>query len=277
MATFHRSRQMNYYSIISPQDMTRSAGLNADHETTDTVHADGPKIIHKAQLDLVVVDCGEAEKKIAVLAVAESGLVESSTIDENSAKIILRVPSARFDIVRSKLRDMASRVTQESEGAADVSKQYFDREARLRNLRAEEQQFLEVMKKAHTVPDVLAVTKSLAEIRDEIERADADFRHLRDQIDMAQIEVNLSSQNSGSGHWTPGSSTKTAYHDLLQSLADLGDFLIWLVVNIPLIVLWAITVFMLAAAGWYVLRQAVRLMRAMFGKKPEVAASPAKS
>lgn len=233
----------------------------------DTVQADGPKIIHKAELDLRVANCAETLKKIEALAAAESGFLESSTLAENSAKITLRVPSARFDAVRGKLRDLALRVRQDSVTAADVTKQYFDREARLRNLRAEEQQFLDVMKRAHTVPDVLAVTKQLAETRGEIERADADFRHLRDQIDMAEIDVQLYLDASDSAHWSPGASVKSAFTELLQSLSSFGDFLIWLVVNLPLLVLWTVTIFFLAVVCWYVLRKAARVMRAIFGGK----------
>jgi uncharacterized protein DUF4349 len=242
----------------------------------DTVEADGPKIVRKAQLDLIVGNCAETQKKIETIAAAETGFVESSALEESSARMTLRVPSERLEAVRAKLRGLALRVRQDSVTAADVSKQYFDGEARLRNLRAEEQQFLDVMKKAHTVPDILAVTKSLSEVREEIETADADFRHLKDQVEMAQIDVNLSSQVTSAIHWSAGSSTKAAFNDFLQSLATIADFVIWLVVNIPVIALWAVLIFLLVAVSWYVLRTVARIMKRMFGKKPGPAEVPAK-
>jgi hypothetical protein len=244
-----------------------AGGEEAEELEPNVVQADAPKIIHKAQLQFQVGNCAETQKKIEALAVAESGFLESSTLEGNSAEIVLRVPSARFDAVRSRLRELAIRVREDSVSAADVSKQYIDREARLRNLRAEEQQFLEIMKKAHTVPDVLAVTKELSQVRGEIETADAEFRHLRDQIEMSQITVKLTSETPATG-WSPGASVKTAFADLLESLGSFGDFLIWLVVNVPVIVLWVVTIFLLAALAWYVLKKAVRIMRFLFGKKP---------
>jgi hypothetical protein len=248
--------------------MTSFAELVADsHGYVDAVQADGPKIVRKAQMDLLVGNCSDTQKKIEALAVAESGFVESSTLEENSAKIRLRVPSTRLDEVRAKLRELAMRVRHDGIAATDVSKQYFDREARLRNLHAEEQQFLEVMKKAHTVADILEVTKSLSETRSEIERAEAEFRHLKDEIDMSEIDVSLSSQTSSGVRWSPGASLKSASEDLLGSLATFGDFLIWLVVNIPIIALWIVAIFLLIIASWYVLRNAARLMRAIFSKK----------
>jgi len=255
------------YRYFSARMSGGSGGAASENYAPDTVQADGPKVIYKAELDLVVASCAESQKKIEALAASESGFVESSTLEENSATIRLRVPSARFEAVRGKLRDLAISIRQDSVTAADVSKQYVDRESRLRNLRAEEQQFLEIMKKAHTVPDVLAATKELSQVRGEIESADTEFRHLKDQIDMSEIDVHLSTQTSSRVHWAPGASVKSAANDLLQSLANFVDFLIWLVINVPLLVLWAVTIFFLAAACWYVLRKAARIMRAMFGKK----------
>jgi len=253
----------------------RSAGGSGGGEgvASDVVQADAPKIIHKADLQLRVANCAETQKKIEALAAAESGFLESSTLEENSAEIVLRVPSARFAAVRGRLRELALRVREDSVSAADVSKQYIDREARLRNLRAEEQQFLDIMKKAHTVPDVLAVTKELSQVRSEIETADAEFRHLRDQIEMAQITVKLSSESPAAG-WSFGGSVKSAFGDLVESLGSFGDFLIWLIVNLPVIALWVVTVFLLAALAWFLLKRAVRIMRALFGKKA-AAAEPA--
>jgi hypothetical protein len=242
-------------------------------EALQAVEADAPKIIHKAELALQVVNCAETQKKIEALAAAEGGFLESSTLQENSAEIKLRVPSARFDEVRAKLRDLAVRVREDSVSAADVSKQYIDREARLRNLRAQEQQFLEIMKRAHTVPDVLAVTKELDEVRGEIERGDAEFRHLKDQIDMAEVSIRLFSEASAT-RWTPSATARSAVHDLQDSLASLGDFLIWLVINVPVLLLWIVTVLLLAALCWYILRKAWRVLRALFGKKAATPEAP---
>lgn len=235
------------------------------------VEADGPKIVRTAEFNLLVGDCAAALKKVEELAKAESGFVEASTLEDSTATITLRVPSARLGEVRAKLRNLAVRVTQDSTAASDVTKQYFDREARLRNLRAQEQQFLEIMKKAHTVPDVLAVTKNLSEVRDQIEEQDADFRNMKNQVEMAKIEARLYSESVVGVHWSAHSSARSAWNDLLQSLATLGDFLIWLVVNLPIIILWIVIVFLLAAAGWYVLRVTIRAMKAIFGKKGGVA------
>src|SRR5947209_1110197 len=63
----------------------------ADDTYSGIVQADGPKIVRKAQLDLLVGNCAETQKKIEKLSAEESGFVESSTLEENSARLTIRV------------------------------------------------------------------------------------------------------------------------------------------------------------------------------------------
>ncbi len=247
------------------------ASLRPGLTLPEQVHAEGPQIVRKAELDLLVADCAATQKKVEQLAKSESGFIEASTLQDSSATVILRVPSARLDAVQAKLRELAMRVNRDSVAAEDVSKQYYDREAHLRNLRAQEQQFLGIMKNAHSVPDVLEVTKSLDEVREQIDQEEGEFRRLKDQVEMSRIDVRLQAQSTSGVHWSLGSSTRSAVNDLLGSLAGFGDFVIWLVINIPLIVLWIAIIFVLVAAGWYVLRAAIRMMKAIFGRKSPAA------
>ncbi|HJX84721.1 MAG TPA: DUF4349 domain-containing protein, partial [Candidatus Angelobacter sp.] len=85
----------------------------------------------------------------------------------------------------------------------------------------------------------------------------------KDQVDMAAIEVRVSAdrQTPAGVNWAPGSSAKQAWHDLVQSLANLVDFLIWLVINIPILLLWGITIYLLALVCWFLLKKAWRGMK----------------
>jgi TfoX/Sxy family transcriptional regulator of competence genes len=63
-----------------------------------------------------------------------------------------------------------------------VTKQYVDQEARLRNLRAQEQQYLGILRKAATVKDTLEVSDKLNEVRGAIEERQAEFEALTKQV-----------------------------------------------------------------------------------------------
>lgn len=60
---------------------------------------------------------------------------------------------------------MAVKVNSEKTDAQDVTKQYVDLEARIRNLRAQEAQYLEIMRSAKKVQDMLDVSEKLSEVR----------------------------------------------------------------------------------------------------------------
>ena len=52
--------------------------------------------------------------------------------------LTIRVPAARFEEARAEIRKLGLRVESEKIDAQDVSRQYVDQDANLRNLRAEE-------------------------------------------------------------------------------------------------------------------------------------------
>ncbi len=103
----------------------------------------------------------EVTSKISALAEGWGGFVESAEgggQNATSGILTIRVPAARFDEARAAIRKLGIRVTSEKVNAEDVTRQYVDQDASLRNLRAEETQYLTILKQAHTVKDMLLVT-----------------------------------------------------------------------------------------------------------------------
>jgi len=99
----------------------------------------------------------ESSAKIRQIAEHEGGFLisaENYGAQENSSgSLTIRVPAARFEQVRAEIRKLGLRVESEKMEAQDVTKQYVDDAARLRNLRAHEAQYLGILKQAKTVKD----------------------------------------------------------------------------------------------------------------------------
>lgn len=57
----------------------------------------------------------------------------------------------RFEDGKAEIRKFAARIESEKTDATDVTKQYVDLQARIRNLRAEEAQYLTIMRSAGKV------------------------------------------------------------------------------------------------------------------------------
>jgi len=90
------------------------------------------------------------------------------------------------------VRRIAKAVEQDTSEARDATREYVDKEASLRNARAEEAQYLEILKRAAAVKDILEVSSKLAEVRGRIDESEADLRFLHHQVEMSLLTTNIS-------------------------------------------------------------------------------------
>jgi len=124
-------------------------------------------------------------------------LVTSSTTGAEGApfaSLTIRVPASRFEEAGAEIRKMGLRVESERVEAQDVTKQYVDMDAHLRNLRAEEAQYLSIMKRANTVKDTLEVSEQLSNVRGQIEQQQAEFEALSKQVETVAIAISVHSE-----------------------------------------------------------------------------------
>jgi Domain of unknown function (DUF4349) len=225
------------------------------------------KLLRTATLGLVVEAPALCSEKIIQVATSAGGFLVDSQVSGNagfpSASLTIRVPAARFDEVRSQIRKLASRVESENVGAQDVTKQYVDETARLRNLRAEEQQYLSILHRATTVKDTLEVSEKLNETRGAIEERQAEFEVLSKQIETVSINVTLRAEADAQVfglHWRPLYQLKIAARAGLDGIGDYISSMTAFVFYLPTILLWMFTILGGAAIGWRILRWTVRVL-----------------
>ena len=76
--------------------------------------------------------------------------------------------------------------------ATDVSKEYFDQELALKNLRLTMERLQALLSRsAQAMKDVLDVERELARVRGEIERIEGEHRFLQDQIAYATLDLHV--------------------------------------------------------------------------------------
>lgn len=102
----------------------------------------------------------------------------------------MRVPSERYHEALSKLQQLG-KVDNLSEQIQDVTEEFIDLEARLRNLKRSEQHLLELLKRSGKVSELLQVEKEIAQRRSEIERLEVRLRYLTHQTTFSIIHVTL--------------------------------------------------------------------------------------
>jgi hypothetical protein len=235
------------------------------------------KLVRTSSLDLVVKSPAEAAEKIRQLAERMGGFLVSSQVsgaqDAASASVAIRVPAARLEEARAEIRKLGIRVDSDRVEAQDVTKDYVDREARLRNLRAQEQQYLGILKRATTVKDTLEVSDTLNEVRGQIEQQQAEFEALSKQVETVVITVTLRAETDAQVfglYWRPLYQLKLAAREGLEGIADYATSMTAFLFYLPTILLWLITILLGAALGWRILRWGARVFFAF----PKRGASP---
>lgn len=196
------------------------------------------KIVKNGSMALEVNDITAAMTGVTAIAKDLDGYVVSSNKsgeqDIMYGQISIRVPSDRFDEAFNRLRKLAVNVPNESTNSQDVTEQYTDLQSQLRNYEAEEAQYLELLKKAEKVEDILAVQRELYNVRGEIEQIKGRIQYLERTSDMALIDVSLQKVKPiGGTAWSALETLKSAARGLVSFGKGLADVLIWVAIFSP--------------------------------------------
>jgi len=168
----------------------------------------GPAVIKTGDVTVRVAEGGLQAALSDALEVARGhgGFVLSTDVEEQgdrSGRIVLRVPAESFEEAMADARDLGE-VVRERVSGEDVTQEFVDLDARLRNFEAQESVLLDLMAKSATVADTLRVQRELQDVQLEIERLRGRLRYLRDQTDLSTITVRLQESDpvvAGTGLW----------------------------------------------------------------------------
>jgi len=219
------------------------------------------KIIKNGSLNLLVKSADSAATLIESIAVSNGGFIQNSDIREvsegvKSGSVSVRIPSANFTVVMEAIKKIAVKVNWESVNSSDVTAQYVDLEAQLKNYRAEEKQYQDIMVRAVKIDEILNVASRLSDVRGRIERTEGQLNSLSRQVSMSVISVNLTAEPEVKVFgivWRPLTVVKQAFKSMLTDLAGFVDWLIMFVFKVPVYILRLAVAVLIAFALWRVI------------------------
>ena len=238
---FLSSKSMPADSAYAPE--ANGAGGSADTSTADR------KIVMTGSITMEVGDISKSQADITDIASQYKGYVVSSNLradqDDPTGYISIRIPAGSFNDVMQKLRALAMKVTYENANSQDVTEQYMDLAAQLKNYQATEAQYLELLKKADNVKDILDVQRELSTVRGDIERIKGRMQYLERTSDMSLIEVTLQkSKPLGESTWDVAGIFKSAVDGLIVLGKAILGILIWLLVFSPVWIIALVIIFL---------------------------------
>jgi len=252
----------------APSMMDSFAGVNSVKRQTpsDSPASTEKKVIKNGYLSVFVDDPAATVTQITKIATEKKGFVDRADIYQETngqvtGTVVIRVPNAAFESAMEQVKGIAREIDRETVDSTDVTEQYIDLEARLKNMRAEEAQYQDIMQKAVKIDDILNVASRLADVRGRIEQVQGQLQYLSRQVDMSSITVSLTAYSEVKVFglkWKPLVELKQALRGLFESLTSYVNMLIKLIFALPIIILWVATFGLIGWGFWKLGRWAYR-------------------
>lgn len=152
------------------------------------------KIIQYCDLYIISDDLKKLSAQLHSKSEQLGGYIESEELMEERSTAKIRIPSAKFDEFIG-FAENRYEVKNKNIRTENITDAYVDNEARLKNLRAQEEQVLNILKKANTVDEVLKIQAELYKIRGEAEALEARKKSWDKQVDYSTITIKVDKKN----------------------------------------------------------------------------------
>jgi len=215
------------------------------------------KVIKEANLDLEVADSEEAK----ALAEAEVKSLDGFITNMNSWEVrvgvlayrmTIRVPAEKLDIAMENLAKLGVKKS-ESFSSRDITAQYTDTEAQIKNLEARRTRLRKLLEfETKNLADVLQVDRELNNLQNQLDRLMRTQKGRDEKVAYSTLILTLNPKTQigdlTNPEWNPEKSWKIAVNDLIKKSQHIIDRLIRLVVLAPI---WLPVLFLL----WLVKRR----------------------
>ncbi len=198
------------------------------------------KIIKTSQLTVVVENADTAIFQFTGIVSDVGGYIVSNRIfsdnKQRGATMVVAVPVDRFEETLNRVRQVPKQIVQDFISSSDVTEQFVDLEARLKNLEATAIRIRELLARAETVEDALKINLELSNIESQIEQIKGKLNALNARTSFSTITIDMREPIPTATPtptptpigWRPDETVARAVQTQDRILRGLGDSAIWI-------------------------------------------------
>ncbi|MEK6453800.1 DUF4349 domain-containing protein [Caldifermentibacillus hisashii] len=215
------------------------------------------KIIYNAHLRIQVKDYDQTLDEITKNVHEFGGYVVESMMSKNpetnspNGEITVRIPQEKFRDFISLVEKGSSKVVDSSITGQDVTEEYIDLESRLKSKQTVESRLISFMEQAEKTEDLLAISKDLAKVQEEIETIKGRMNYLENKADLATVTISIEEnkvevKNLGDSQLKTWEKTKEQFKKSINFLISaFSSLFIFLIGYLPILVLLGIIAFII--------------------------------
>lgn len=151
------------------------------------------KLIKESYLAFETKDINESYNEIVSAVKKYNGYIQDDAADKGynrvSRMLTLRMPTSNFQNTIDEISNTVDFFDTKRISSKDVTEEFIDIEARLKAKRTLEERYLELLKKARTVKEVLEIERELSKIREEIEAKQGRLKYLENKVSLSTIRI----------------------------------------------------------------------------------------
>lgn len=240
-------------TMASSEDIRQKEVLNLNENTNRKLIKTISMNVETENFDSLL---GNIKQRVAALG----GYVEQEEINGTSyyaarnnryASMSLRIPNDQLESFVNEVTEI-SNVIWKNENVQDVTLQYVDVESHKKALQTEQDRLFELLEKAESMEDIIAIESRLSEIRYELQNYESQLRVMDNQIEYSTISLHIEEVQK----LTP-QKEKSAWEKITEGFKDslisiwkgIQNTIINFIVYLPYLILWGTIIIVLILIG----------------------------
>lgn len=158
------------------------------------------KLIKNGHIVFETENLVRTKNNIILLVNNYKGYIASDSQNEYNNRINyrlnIRIPVQSFDSIVSKISKEVITLDSKEISISDVTAEFLDIESRLKNKKELENKYLQILKKANNVKDILDVERELGKLREDIEATEGRLKYLQNQVSFSTLNITFYKKTS---------------------------------------------------------------------------------
>lgn len=161
-----------------------------EQQTNETVER---KLIKEGRVAFETDNVNSTRKTIFETVKKYKGYVsadqEFKSPGRKSNTVIIRVPADNFDHLLNDATQGVEKFESKEINVKDITEEFLDIQARLKTKKELEQRFIELLKDAKNVTEVLEIEKQIGQLRSDIESIEGRLKYLQDRVSFSTLTM----------------------------------------------------------------------------------------